>query len=112
MRRTIALLGGTTTWGDCVEALRHLIFPRTLIEGPSISEFEAEFARRVGASHAFSFLAGRVGLYGVLRALGIGAGDEVLVPVPTHVVVANAVRYTGARPVYVDCRLDDYNIDL
>jgi dTDP-4-amino-4,6-dideoxygalactose transaminase len=53
-----------------------------------------------------------VGLYGILRALGVGEGDEVLVPVPTHIVVPNAVRYTGARPVYVDCSLHTYNIDL
>jgi dTDP-4-amino-4,6-dideoxygalactose transaminase len=53
-----------------------------------------------------------VGLYGLLRALQIGEGDEVLVQVPTHIVVANAIRYTGARPVYVDCRLEDYNIDV
>jgi dTDP-4-amino-4,6-dideoxygalactose transaminase len=44
--------------------------------------------------------------------MGVGAGDEVLLQVPTHIVVANAVRFAGARPVYVDCRLDSYNIDL
>ena len=33
-------------------------------------------------------------------------------PLPTHIVVANAIRYTGARPVYVDCRLENYNMDL
>jgi dTDP-4-amino-4,6-dideoxygalactose transaminase len=74
--------------------------------------FERSFATRVGAKRVVSFAAGRVGLYGILRCLRIGAGDEVLVPVPTHVVVANAVRYTGARPVYVDCDLSSYNIDL
>ncbi|MBO0807325.1 MAG: DegT/DnrJ/EryC1/StrS family aminotransferase, partial [Actinobacteria bacterium] len=74
--------------------------------------FERSFADRVGSPHAVSFAAGRVGLYGILRCLGIGAGDDVLVPVPTHIVVANAVRYTGARPVYIDCDLASYNIDL
>lgn len=110
--RRHALLGGTTTARDVATAIRHLASPRALVDGPSIGIFERSFATWTGARHVVSFAAGRVGLYGVLRCLGIGAGDEVLVPVPTHVVVANAIRYTGARPVYVDCDLSNYNIDL
>ncbi len=110
--RRHALLGGTTTARDIATAVRCLVSPRNLVDGPALASFENSFAARVGAKHAVSFAAGRVGLYGILRSLGIGAGDEVLVPVPTHIVVANAVRYTGARPVYVDCDLSDYNIDL
>jgi len=83
-----------------------------MIHGTSIAEFERAFAARIGTRFAVSFGAGRVGLYGILRALGIGSADEVLVPVPTHIVVANAIRYTGARPVYVDCELETFNIDL
>ena len=48
----------------------------------------------------------------ILRSHGIGAGDEVLLQVPTHVVVANAVRFTGATPIFVDCERDTYNMDL
>lgn len=110
--RRLALLGGTTTWGDCAVALRYMVDPRRLVRGPVIAEYERAFARQVGVRHAFSFWAGRVGLYGLLRALGIGDGDEVLLQVPTHIVVPNAVRFAGARPVYVDCRLEDYNMDL
>lgn len=97
---------------DVSTALRHLGVPRSLADGPAIEAFERSFAARVGARYAVSFAAGRVGLYGILRCLGIGAGDEVLVPVPTHIVVANAVRYTGACPVYADCDLSTYNMDL
>ena len=111
-RRRLATLGGTTTLADCLLALRYLADPRELIKGTAIASYEEAFAKRVGVRYAYSFSAGRVGLYGLLRALRIGAGDEVLVPVPTHMVVANAVRYTGARPVYVDCRLDTYGMDL
>ncbi len=110
--RRHALLGGTTTMRDVAAALSQLGAPRGLIDGPAIEAFERSFAAQVGARHAVSFAAGRVGLYGILRCLGIGAGDDVLVPVPTHIVVANAIRYTGARPVYVDCDLSTYNIDL
>ena len=112
MKRRLAILGGTTTWSDCLVALRHLATPSSLVEGEQIEEFETSFARETEALFAHTFWAGRVGLFAILKGLGIGEGDEVLVPVPTHVVVPNAVRYTGAKPVYVDCRLEDYNMDL
>jgi dTDP-4-amino-4,6-dideoxygalactose transaminase len=106
------MLGGTTTAADCRIALRHLANPRLLVEGPSIAAYENAFAERIGVPFALSFAAGRVGLYGVLRGLGIGQGDEVVLQVPTHIVVANAIRYTGARPVFVDIDLASYNIDV
>jgi perosamine synthetase len=109
--RRFALLGGTTTWGDALVAARHL-FSRRLIRGGAIAQYEREFAAYVGVRYAYSFAAGRVGLYGVLQALGIGDGDEVLLQVPTHIVVANAIRYTGASPVYVDCDPESYTIDV
>src|SRR5260370_19722293 len=111
-RRHLALLGGTTTWGDCLLGLRFLADPEHLNEGAAIAAYERAFAHTIGVRYAAAFCAGRVGFYGLLRALGIGSGDEVLLQVPTHIVVANAIRYTGARPVYVDCRLDSYNMDL
>lgn len=110
--RRLALLGGTTTAGDCLAAIRYLTDPRHLVRGTMITRYERAFAHQVGVRYAYSFCAGRVGLYGLLRAFDIGPGDEVLLQAPTHIVVANAIRYTGARPVYVDCELDTYNIDL
>ena len=110
--RTVALLGGTTTLGDCLIAIAYLVFPIRLVRGRKLAQYERAFARHIGVSHACSFSSGRVGLYGLLRALGLGPGDEVLLQVPTHIVVANAIRYTGARPVYVDCTADTYEIDL
>jgi len=110
--RLVAELYGTTTFADCVVAARYLLGRRDLVQGPLIAEYEAAFAREVGVRDAVSFASGRVAFYGLLRALGVGPGDEVLLQVPTHVVVVNAVRYTGAQPVFVDCELDAYNIDL
>jgi len=112
LARHVALIGGTTTFNDCLDALYYLVHPRQLVEGPAISEFELSFAQYIGVRYAYSFCHGRVGLYGLLHSLEIGPGDEVLLQVPTHIVVSNAIRYTGARPVYVDCRLDNYNMDL
>lgn len=112
MRRRLALLGGTTSWPDAAVAVSLLARRGTLVSGPALATYERAFAETIGVRHAVSFAHGRVGQYGLLRALDVGAGDEVLVPVPTHVVVANAVRYTGAAPVFVDCRADTWNMDL
>ncbi len=112
MRRRIALLGGTTSLGDCLVALRYLLNPRQLIDGPEIERYENAFARKVGVRYACSFASARVGIYGLLFALGIKPGDEVILQVPTHIVVSNAIRFADAKPVYVDCTLDTYNMDL
>jgi dTDP-4-amino-4,6-dideoxygalactose transaminase len=111
-RRRLALLGGTTTLSDCLAALRCLATASKVIRGSKIAEYEHVFAQTIGVQFASSFCSGRVGFYGLLHALGVRAGDEVLIQVPTHIVVANAIRYCGARPVYVDCSPDTYNMDL
>lgn len=60
----------------------------------------------------FLFWKGRVALYALLKGMGIGPGDEVILPAYTCVVVPNAILYTGAKPVYVDIEPTTFNIDL
>jgi dTDP-4-amino-4,6-dideoxygalactose transaminase len=110
--RHLALLGGTTSYADCFAAVGSMMRPGSLVEGGFIERFEKAFAERAGVGRAVSFCNGRVALYALLKSLGIGEGDEVLLQVPTHIVVANAIRYTGAKPVYVDCGKVSFNIDL
>jgi perosamine synthetase len=109
--RRVALLGGTTSLGDCVAAMAFLLRPHLLIHGPALREYESAFADCVGVRHGFSFASGRVALSGILHALEIGDGDEVVVQVPTHVVVANAVRYAGSQPIFVDSSIATCNMD-
>lgn len=111
LRRRLALLGGTTAAADCLVVAGHLLRGR-LVDGPALMRYESAFADAVGVRHGISFATGRVGLYGLLRAVGVGPGDEVLLQVPTHIVVPNAIRYTGARPLYADCVPGNWNIDL
>ncbi len=92
--------------------MRYLFDSRQSIVGPEIEKYEKMFSERIGVRYGCSFSTGRVGFYGLLKVLGIGHGDEVLLQVPTHVVVANAIRYTGAKPIYVDCDLDTYNMNF
>ena len=76
------------------------------------SSFERRFAQHLGAGvNACAFWKGRVAFYATLRALGVGLGDEVIVPGFTCVVVPNAVRLTGATPIYADIESGGYNID-
>lgn len=70
--------------------------------GEYIEEFERRFADFIGTKYAVSVSNGTVGLHLALAALGIGPGDEVLVPDLTFVATANAVKYTGATPIFVD----------
>ncbi len=111
-QRRVALLGGTTSFGDCVAAASFLLRPSRLLRGQSLRRYELAFARYVGVRHAYSFSSGRVALFGILKALRLGDGDDVMVQVPTHIVVANAIRYAGARPIFVDSSVDTCNVDL
>lgn len=71
-------------------------------KGEFIAKFETEFARFIGVEHAASVSNGTVALHLALMALGIGPGDEVIVPTLTYVASVNAIRYCGAQPVFVD----------
>ena len=80
-------------------------------KGRFIAEFEAAFAAHVGAAHAVSVCNGTAALHLALHALGIGAGDEVLVPTLTYIASVNAIRHVGATPVFVDACADTWQID-
>lgn len=79
-------------------------------QGPYLTRFENEFASSVGTEHALATCNGTAALHVALLALGVGPGDEVIVPTFTYVATANAVRYTGATPVLVDCDPDTWNL--
>lgn len=80
-------------------------------QGRFVTEFEAAFERHIGRGHALTVMNGTVALHLALAALGIGPGDEVLVPDLTFAASANAVLYTGARPVLVDVNAETWTID-
>lgn len=79
--------------------------------GPYIEEFERLFATYIGVEHAIAVSNGTTGLHLALHALGIGAGDEVVLPALTFVATAHAVLQTGATPVFVDVDPNTWCID-
>ncbi len=92
-------------------ALRSPLEQGFVSQGPRVAAFEAEFAARHGVSHAVAVTSGTTALHLALVALGVGKGDEVIVPAFSFVASANAVLYCGATPVFVDVHPDTYNID-
>ena len=79
--------------------------------GPDIDAFEGEMAARVGVAHAVALSSGTAALHLALLLAGVERGDEVLVPSFTFIASAAAVTYVGAKPVFVDCSADSWNID-
>ena len=77
------------------------------------SSYEQSFATQFGPGfQAFSFWKGRVALYAILKALEVKAGDEVILPGYTCVVVPNAIKLLGAKPIYIDNAPGTYHIDI
>ena len=72
--------------------------------------FRQHFAESFGENQAFGFWKARVALYAILRAMGIGSGDEVILPGYTCVMDVNPVKYVGAKPVYVDIEPHTFNM--
>jgi perosamine synthetase len=79
--------------------------------GEYVKRFEREFAAYCGVRHGVATHNGTVALHLALVALGIGPGDEVILPTLTFVATANAVTYTGATPIFVDSEPDTWNLD-
>jgi len=79
--------------------------------GRFVGEFETRFAERIGIGHAASVCNGTVALHLALLALGLGAGDEVIVPTLTYIASVNAIAYTGAKPVFVDSERASWQMD-
>lgn len=80
-------------------------------KGKFIPEFEEKFARYCGVKYGVATSSGTVALHLALTALGIKEDDEVIIPTLTFIATANAVRYTGARPVFIDSHPDYWCID-
>jgi dTDP-4-amino-4,6-dideoxygalactose transaminase len=93
------------------QALREPLVNGWLTQGPKVAAFEKAFAERHGVKHAIATTSCTTALHLILASMGIGPGDEVIVPAFTWVATANVVLYCGATPVFVDIEPRSFNID-
>jgi dTDP-4-amino-4,6-dideoxygalactose transaminase len=98
--------------GDALGAIKAVLDSGMLVQGKVVEEFEASVARYVNRKHGIALNSGTSAIYCSLVALGVGKGDEVLVPDFTFPATANAVISAGATPVLVDIDPETFNIDL
>lgn len=94
-----------------LEAVSKVVNSTYVTEGEATKEFENKFKELTGATHAIAVSNGTVALYAALKSLGIGAGDEVIVPNITFIATANAVIMAGARPVLCEIEADYFCLD-
>jgi dTDP-4-amino-4,6-dideoxygalactose transaminase len=93
-------------------AIQSVINSTEFIGGKEKTKFEENFAKACGTKHCVGVGNGTDAIYLSLKALGIGTGDEVIVPVNTFIATSEAVTIAGARPVFVDCDPRTYLLDL
>lgn len=96
---------------EMLEKFEEMYIRNIFISGEEVENFEKEFAEYCGVKYAVGCATGLDALFLVLRAYGIGQGDEVIVPSSTFIATALAVSYAGATPIFVEPKLDTYTID-
>lgn len=94
-----------------IEAAVRVLRSGMVVQGPEVAGFEQEFSALVDGRHCVAVNSGTSALHMALLALGIGPGDEVIVPSFSFAATANAVRLVGAEPVFADILPDTFNID-
>ena len=89
-------------------AIARVVDSAAFVLGPEVEAFEREFAAHIGAEHAIGVANGTDALTIALRAMGVGPGDDVIVPSFTFYASAEAIPPTGARPVFCDVDPETY----
>ena len=95
-----------------IELIKKTINSNILVHGPKSIEFEKKFRNFTKSKYAISVSNCTTGMNLIYFSLGIGKGDEVIVPAQTHIATAHAVEYTGAKAVFADCDIKTGNISL
>lgn len=94
-----------------IDAVVSVLQTGNLVQGQWVIELEKNIAATLGTKHAIAVSNGTASLHLALIALGIGPGDEVIVPALSYIATANVVELVGAKPVFVDIDIDTFNIN-
>jgi len=95
-----------------ISAVAEVLRSGMLVQGENVQKLEAQIAEYLGVKHAVAVSSGTASLHMALLALGIGPGDEVIVPAFSFMATANVVEIVGAKPVFVDIDIRTSNIDV
>lgn len=106
VREQMLPYGGQTIDDDDIAAVVAVLRSNYLTTGPAVTALETAVARYVGAAECVAVCNGTAALHAITQALGIGPGDEVIVPAMTFAATANAVVYQGGTPVFADVEAD------
>lgn len=94
-----------------IEAVSAVLRTGNLVQGKQVEQLEKKLAEYLGVPHCIAVTNGTATLHLTLVALGIGPGDEVIIPALSYIATANVVELVGAKPVFVDIKLDTFNIN-
>ena len=111
VRPTMLPYGRQVIDDDDIAAVTKVLKSDWLTTGPKVADFEQAVAARTNAGHAVAVANGTAALHAAAFAVGIGPGDEVIVPALTFAASANCVRYQGGTVVFADVRPDTLNLD-
>lgn len=111
VRDSLLPYGRQQVTDDDVAEVEKVLRSDFLTTGPKVGEFEDALAKAVGANHAVVVSSGTAALHALMAGIGIGPGDEVIVPAITFAATANAVLYCGGTPVFADVSPDTLLID-
>jgi len=94
-----------------IQAVSDVLRSGNLVQGKQVEKLENNLAKYLDAPHCIMMTNGTATLHLILVALGIGPGDEVIIPAFSYIATANVVELTGATPIFIDIDLDTFNID-
>jgi perosamine synthetase len=103
---------GSNSINEIFIILKNLIRLKKFNDKKIVNFYENKFKKKTNQKYSYAFASGRMSLYAGLKSLGIKKDDEVIIPAFTCVVVANAIKYLEAKPIYCDIKKKDFNIDL
>jgi perosamine synthetase len=110
-RNDVLPYGRQTIDAQDIAAVVEVLQSDWLTTGPKVREFESRMAEQVGVAHAVAVSNGTAALHAIMHAIGIGPGDEVIVPTLTFAASANCVVYQGGTPVFADVDPDTLLLD-
>jgi perosamine synthetase len=94
-----------------INAVNEVLLSGNLVQGKNVSTLEEKMAKYLGTSNCILLTNGTSTLHLILLALGLGQGDEIIIPAFSYIATANVVELVGATPIFVDISLDTFNID-